>query len=74
MLPERDEETKVVTMHRSLDNSEMHPGFVDECIECAPTFNGSDPDEHPFFDVPQLVDEPWWWQRLWYRFVARWSR
>jgi hypothetical protein len=25
-------------MHRSLDGTELHPGFVDECIECGEGF------------------------------------
>jgi hypothetical protein len=27
-----------VGAHRSLDGAELHPGFVDECIECADGF------------------------------------
>ncbi len=55
-------------VHRGVIDDEIHPGFVDECVECTPKspFFGDEPNE------PELGSPAPWWHRLWCRFVTWW--
>lgn len=42
----------MTTAHRSIDGTSLHPGFIETCAECAPTFESgkhSPEDHHPFY-------------------------
>lgn len=55
----------MTVMHRGVVDGDLHPGFVDECVECT-----ADP-ESPFFDEKSELGSPGpWWHRAWCRFVA----
>lgn len=44
--------------HRSLDGSQMHPGFVDECIDCSGAWghltHHEQTDHHPYDNEPPI--------------------